>query len=195
MARNESRFDLDSAESRGEQQPTSDTRSTIGSDSSDTDSLNGIGVEVISPDSVSESGDTTPTGRKRNKNFGVKRGPRGSRKQNSTENSDNLAAMLLGLHTMMALIASSPELELSEDEAIKLGKAIQHVNSLYEDAVIPEKPAAWIHLAMVTGGIWIPRVMAMRSRWQREEKENSQSSTEPQTMAEPSAIFPPVHRT
>ena len=69
----------------------------------------------------------------------------------------------MGVHTMLAAIAKTPELELSEDEATKLARASLAVAKQY-NVETTAKAAAWANLAGCVGGIYVPRLMAANFR-------------------------------
>jgi hypothetical protein len=64
---------------------------------------------------------------------------------------------------MLAAIAKTPELELSEEEAAKLAKASLAVAKQY-NVETTAKAAAWANLAGCIGGIYVPRLMAANFR-------------------------------
>lgn len=62
---------------------------------------------------------------------------------------------------MLAGVTKTAELALSEAEANSLALALSTVNSFYNVAVA-EKTLAWINLAMVAGGVYGSRIVAIR---------------------------------
>lgn len=56
-----------------------------------------------------------------------------------------------------------PELELDKEESAKLADAIADVSKYYVTAFDPKK-IAWVHLAVIAGGIYGTRFFAFRNR-------------------------------
>lgn len=73
---------------------------------------------------------------------------------------------------MCAAITKTPELELEEAEAKRLGEAVARVNACYGNFIFTEKQMAWFNLVMAGGSIYGPRFVAynLRTRKEREEK-------------------------
>lgn len=94
--------------------------------------------------------------------------PRGSKNsaQKETVRSlgiDGVAGILLTIHSTLAVIARTPELELSEDEAGKIAKASVAVAKLY-NVEATEKATAWVNLIGVVGAAYVPRAIAINLR-------------------------------
>lgn len=68
--------------------------------------------------------------------------------------------MLFGVHSMLAMITKTPELMLSEGESALLAKAAMDVAQHYPIGA-SEKTMAWANLAMVAGGLYGSRVVAV----------------------------------
>lgn len=96
---------------------------------------------------------------------GGKKGPRKAAK------AENLEALLLSIHGMLAAFTSIPELELAEEESKKLSEAIARVQKLYDYKWISDEAAAWGNLVIAAGGIYGPRYMAIRLRQKKDEAE------------------------
>ena len=62
------------------------------------------------------------------------------------------------------MLLGSDLYELDEEEAQKLGDAMERVQRLYSKSILSESAAAWVNLAMVSAGIVGPRVMAAKRR-------------------------------
>jgi hypothetical protein len=77
---------------------------------------------------------------------------------------------------MLATIAKTPELVLTEGEAKELAGAISQVNDLYDFSVISEHTMAWISLTMVAGTIYGPRFIAAGLRKKQEKQESATQS-------------------
>jgi hypothetical protein len=71
------------------------------------------------------------------------------------------------IHTVAATVLKSPDLELDEDEAAKLGRAVSRVSELYDIPLMDEKTRAWMALAGVAGSIYAPRVITAYRRKKR----------------------------
>jgi hypothetical protein len=65
---------------------------------------------------------------------------------------------------------ATPELELNEDESKKYAQTLARVSNLYDDKFNP-KVVAWLDLVCVTGAIYGPRIIAIKARWDEEEKQ------------------------
>jgi hypothetical protein len=63
----------------------------------------------------------------------------------------------------------APELALAPEEAKAMAESAATVAALYHHTLDP-RTMAWIHLAMVCGGVYGTRVMAIRARIKAEEK-------------------------
>lgn len=113
-------------------------------------------------DTASDTADTPSWfGRRR----GGKKGPRKAAK------AENLEALLLSIHGMLAAFTSIPELELADEESKKLSEAIARVQKLYDYKWISDEAAAWGNLIIAAGGIYGPRYMAIRLRQKKDEAE------------------------
>lgn len=64
---------------------------------------------------------------------------------------------------MLANAISVSELALSEDEAKAMAKAIKEVSDLYDTPMVPPEIVAWGNLAIVLGGVYIPRAIAFNN--------------------------------
>lgn len=134
------------------------------------------GVQVVQPGNAGDgftggtNADGSPTKRR-----GRKPGSGGGRssstgKTQAPANLDGLSSMVFAGHLFLAAASSSPEFMLSEDESNKFAKAMLNVQSHY-DFFISEKAQAWVNLGAVAGGLYIPRVIAIRKR-KKTEKAN-----------------------
>ncbi len=59
---------------------------------------------------------------------------------------------------MLAELLHDPDFEISEDQATRLGAAIERVQAFYSKAILPPVWAAWIGLGQTAAGIYIPKV-------------------------------------
>lgn len=107
--------------------------------------------------------------------------PRGSANRNTSsttkvpKNLEGIESLLLSVHAMGAMILSTPELALEQSEAKSLANAISQVSSFYSYGIISPKTMAWINLAMVTGGLYGTRIVAIRNRVKEESKQKKQT--------------------
>jgi hypothetical protein len=90
--------------------------------------------------------------------------PRGSTGTKGKTLQGSLTGLLYSLHAMGSVILKTPELELTEGEAKKLGDAAQAVMAFYTDAELPEEVVLWANLIMTMGGIYGPRFVAYKIR-------------------------------
>lgn len=127
----------------------------------DNDNAAGGIVDPASLESGSGSGggDVGNGKRKRGRPAGSKNG--GASKATS-KGTDSLASLLYSVHLIGASFLKVPQLELSEDEAAKLGKAVSRVSELYDMPLMDEKTQAFVNLAMVGASIYGPRFMSYR---------------------------------
>lgn len=131
------------------------------------DAATGDEIPLVEPASIPvEFGDDEQPARRRGRKPGTKNS--GGTKQ-SKQATDDLTGLLMGLSFMGAAIAQIPELELAETEAAKLGKAVNRLNELYGDRVLPPKVAAWLHLGITVGTLYGPRAMAYHLRTKNEK--------------------------
>lgn len=101
-----------------------------------------------------------PSGKSGGNNSGGK-----SRKSaaESQKAAADLSIMIASAHLMLAKITSVSELDIDEDEAVKMGDAIQRVNDLFEGSVLSPKVAALGNLAFVMGSVYVPRFIAIKN--------------------------------
>jgi hypothetical protein len=102
--------------------------------------------------------------------------PRGSKnyaggKQSQKEVSSDLTTLLYSIHLILSKSLKIEELELDQDEAEQLGKALARVQKEFGVGVIPPKVAALLNLAVVGGGIYVPRVVAMANNAKKNKAE------------------------
>lgn len=119
----------------------------------------GDSIPLIEPTTIAyepESGDDD-TPRKRR---GRKPGSRNTTTKASKQASADLTQLLMSLHFMAAALVKTPELILEQDEAKRLGEAINRVNDLYGGIVLSEKAQAWLNLGVAAGTIYGPRFIA-----------------------------------
>lgn len=84
---------------------------------------------------------------------------------------------LMGIHTMLASVTKTPELELNDDEAERIAKSIQNVAQYYP-VYVDAKTQAWMALIMTAGAIYGSRGIAIAARMKTEAnaKRPSQSA-------------------
>lgn len=124
-------------------------------------------IPTVNPADLAGDPDTDSGNQKRGRGR-----PKGSRNTSGTkqdkETASDLGSILLGLHAMGAAFLKVEELELDEEEATKLGAAINRVNKLYGEIVLSPEQRAWLGLVMCCGTIYGPRFMAYRMRQKKE---------------------------
>jgi hypothetical protein len=76
-----------------------------------------------------------------------------------------ISDLLYSIHLMGAEMLKTPELELDKDECVKLADAVGEVSKHYTTAFNP-RTVAWVHLAVIAGGIYGTRIFAIRNRIQ-----------------------------
>lgn len=82
---------------------------------------------------------------------------------------NGIEKLLFSIHQIGAATLSIPELELTKEEAKKLGDAIEGVNEHFKLSLDP-KTAAMIELAQVAGVIYVPRGVALYLRKKMERQ-------------------------
>ena len=123
--------------------------------------------------------------------------PRGSKNTREKETvrtvgADGVAGILLTIHSVLAVIARAPELELSEDEAAKIAKASISVAKLY-NVETTDKATAWMNLIGVAGAIYVQRGISMSVRWKMEADAKRQGATVTQFPGHPMGPSAPNH--
>jgi hypothetical protein len=93
--------------------------------------------------------------------------PAGSKNKATKADLSSFTSLLVSLHNIAAIWVE--ELEIEEDEAEKLAKAIAEVQSHYPVTVIDPKWLSLSNLVIVTSGIYGPAFMAYRLRKYREK--------------------------
>jgi hypothetical protein len=63
---------------------------------------------------------------------------------------------------------ATPELDLAEEEAKKFAGSLAKISSLYDDKFNP-RVVAWVDLICVAGAIYGPRIILIKTRWDRED--------------------------
>lgn len=111
-----------------------------------------------------DSGELTPTGRKKRK-YGKRSG---SKRASEAETPENLTKILLHSHIMLARLLDVQELQLTNEEGTELAEAVQRVNELYDATWISDELSAWINLTIAGVSIYGPRWIAYNIRMKRE---------------------------
>ena len=130
------------------------------------------GIPVISPADLGREVDQASASDTGKRKRGRPRGSTNSTNRNQKQEAQDLTGILLSLHMMAAAIAKTPELELEEAEAKRLGEAVARVNACYGNWIFTEKQMAWFNLMMAGGAIYGPRFVAynLRVKKEREDK-------------------------
>lgn len=118
---------------------------------------------------ASGSGDANGDKPKRKHGIDNRTGAHHKRKT-AAENLAGIESLLLSIHLMTAGILKCPELVIDDKFAGLLADAIRRVASHYDAAFISEKQQAWVNLAMVGGGGYGVRLLAIRNRLAKEAK-------------------------
>lgn len=133
-----------------------------------------IGSTIVDPNAIDGSvavGPEPAAGRRKRRDAGVPRGPRGtgSKKEIVSVDLSSLAGMLAGVHAMLAMAAHTPELEITEAEASQFMKAGQNVLRHYS-VQATQKTIDWLAFVGVTVTIYGTRIAAVGFR-KREERQ------------------------
>ncbi len=128
------------------------------------------GIPTVEPTSIPRGSDEPKRGRGRPKGSSTGAAASGSARATEKETSQDLTAILLSTHMMLAAFLQVPELELDANEAKRLGDAVARVNKLYGGFMLSEKSMAWINLMMAGGAVYGPRVVAYGVRAKKERK-------------------------
>ena len=91
---------------------------------------------------------------------------------------NGIEKILFSLHQIGAATLQIPELELTKDEAKKLGDAIGGVNEHFKLSLDP-KTAAMIELVQIAGVIYVPRGVSLYIRKKMERQARPQPAQEP----------------
>jgi hypothetical protein len=115
------------------------------------------GIPTIDPIEVTGEG---PGESDNGKRRGRPRGSKNRSSQPAKEVSSDLSALLYTTHFMLAKLVKVDELELEKGEAEELGKALARVQREFGVAVLSPKAMALVNLAVVAGGVYVPRAIA-----------------------------------
>lgn len=115
---------------------------------------------------ASDNGNGEPGKRKRGRPSGS--GNKSKPKAQAPLDIDFVQISLLSIHTMLASLVNVPELELTDDEAAKLAKAVHNVSRYYPVSIDP-KAQAWFGLATAAGSIYGTRLFAVMARKKAEQ--------------------------
>lgn len=133
------------------------------------------GIPTVEPETIQFEPEPGEQRKRRGRPAGSKNAAKSASSRKET--SQDLTAILMGLHMMGAAFTKIPELELEESEAKKLGDALARVNELYNGILLTDKQRAWIGLAMAAGTIYGPRLVAHKMRLKNEKKGKPQVIT------------------
>lgn len=98
--------------------------------------------------------------------------------------------MLKVTHAVLATVIATPEMELSDAEAQKMGEALTKLNEHYQVKTNP-KIIAWCGVICVAGTIYVPkmhRAAERRARAKTAVKGRTLNQTQPQTTAAPAPV-------
>lgn len=149
------------------------------------------GFEAESPTTERIAGSEprrTKSGRVDGRTLRGKRGTPENPKESVRLESLKISDLLYSVHLMGAEICKVPELELDKEEAAKLADAIADVSKYYITAFDPKK-VAWVHLAVIAGGIYGTRIFAYRNRISAQKSLGPQA---PKPSPKPTPVNPSV---
>lgn len=154
----------------GEPISESDDSATDGIDNSVSSDIDSGESKFIDPSSLTgagtDSGDSTP------KRRGRKPGSRNkSRGTSATQATADVSGILFTIHLFIANFVKNEILAITKEESDQLAAAITRVTELYEIPLLSEKHMAFLNLAMVSGGIYGTRFVAL-SMQKKKEKAN-----------------------
>ena len=163
-----------------------DDRSTVTDDRTTVDESNEferdsvIGVVEVDPnklgDFIANGGASgtdvsgSDTGRKRRSDAGTKRGARGKRKKETSENLDVVINML---HVTAATMLHTPEIILAPEEVEQLSSAYAEFCVYHETPILTPKRMSEVALIAVALKLYGTRFVAIRNRVKEERKERN----------------------
>jgi hypothetical protein len=140
-----------------------------GTDESDIDASANDGIPLIEPATITIEPEQFEGGKRRGGR------PKGSKnatgKQSTKEVSQDLSGLLLSAHSMLAALIKTPELEIDEAEAKRLGDAVARVNREFGVQIMSPKTAAVVNLIMAAGTVYGPRIIAVKNNSKRRKAE------------------------
>ncbi len=121
-------------------------------------------TDTVESGAGADGGNSSRTGKRR----GRPPGSGGGRKTGSSSkvHLGGVEKLLYSIH-MIAGAAFAPELSINESEARLYAEAINEVSAHYNNYIDP-KLMAWVNLVMCAGGIYAPRIMAIKIRLETE---------------------------
>jgi len=148
-----------------------------------------VGKRDDSGDGGSDTGNRDRTGEDRPKRKYTRRA--------ATKSADAISLdigsfkdILYSTHAMIASIFNAPNVELDEDEAAKMAKAIANVTRHYDVPGMSQKTVDWIMCMQAAGAVYGPRMLAWRmDRVARMTKPAPQNPSAPANIA-PAANAP-----
>lgn len=110
-----------------------------------------------------QAGGTGATsGRKPRSDKGKQRGPRAAREEKAFY-LGGFENLLVSAHLMIAKIAECPEIELSEDEAARITRALNDLRAHY-NVTLTETQQVWGNLILTAGAVYGPKALAIYAR-------------------------------
>lgn len=94
-----------------------------------------------------------------------------AKKERSKEAAKDLSVLIASTHYVLATITRCAELEVTEEQAVKLGEALQRVNDLYDGHVLSPKAAALANLTLVAGGTYVPMIFSVINKNKKEKQQ------------------------
>lgn len=99
----------------------------------------------------------------------------------NSKTAGDLAGILCGIHSMLAMMTKIDELEIDEEESRELVEAGMRVAELYEVPLPSEKVLAWVGLSKAVANVYGTRVGALMIKKKRRGKQ-------PQVVSMPNAM-------
>lgn len=160
---------------------------------SDGEGRNGGNENFVDPATATSPGNGSvggsSTGRRGRPKGSKNRTAKQKKETVSLDTASALASAVFAIHTGLAIIAKTPELELDENEADKITKAGLGVARHYANVQMTEKAADWVALFSALGAVYGPRWMAIKIR--RQNTRPPQTTQAPQAQAQKPQPAPP----
>jgi hypothetical protein len=157
---------FEDAESDGDS-AIGDQREIDGTTTGDSSGGSGGGRAPVDPGTLGSDAPYgyTPTGRRKRAPGGKRNTNPGRTARESSKVSNDLTEILAMIHWGLAVALKTPEIELTPEEAAKLGESVARVTELYADIPgMDEKTMAWVKLGGTAATIYGTRIMAAKMR-------------------------------
>lgn len=145
--------------------------SHVGSDGIDS-GTGGIETESAEPDQYRANPEPADSGkRKPGRPPGSGKTATERKGLSAIDKADAVTAALYGTHQLAAWLSSIDEVEISEEQAEKLAKALLTLQKFYPSVDVPAVYLAWLNLASVAIKVYAPNVAAYKLRKSNEAHE------------------------